>query len=53
MILEMKLIATVVIMFGSAAMICARRLDNKNSDAGAGIAGWTIILLLNLWWGTG
>ena len=48
---ETRMIATAIIMFGSAAMILARRYGNsRDSSAGAAIAGWTIILVLHLWW---
>jgi hypothetical protein len=36
-------------MFGSAAMIFARRWKNPDTDAGYGIAGWTIVIVLCIW----
>jgi hypothetical protein len=50
MTVENKILATALIMFGSAAMILAIRWKNDNTDAGNGIAGWTILLILHLWW---
>jgi hypothetical protein len=45
-----KIIATAVLMVGSAAMIFARRYKNAtNAEAGSGVAAWTIILLLCIW----
>ena len=44
-----KLIATGILTFGSAAMIFARRYENKDTQAGIGIAGWIIIILLFMW----
>lgn len=41
--------ASFVVMLGSAAMIWARRHGNTNPDAGYGIAGWTMIVLLVIW----
>ena len=45
----LKLVATCVLMLGSAVMIAARRLKNKDRDAGCGIAGWTIFIVLMMW----
>lgn len=44
-----KALASVVVMFGAAAMIWVRRNGNTDTNAGAGIAGWTMILLLVIW----
>jgi len=44
-----KLIATGIIMIGSATMIFARRHNNKDKEAGYGIAGWTMVIILLMW----
>jgi hypothetical protein len=48
-----KIIATIVLMCGAIGMIIARRTNlNKftyTSDVGAGIAGWTLVLLIIMW----
>lgn len=44
-----RAVASVVVMFGAAAMILARRQGNTDTNAGAGIAGWTMIVLLAIW----
>ena len=42
-------IVTGVLMVGAAAMILARRYKNEDSEAGCGIAGWTIFIILCMW----
>lgn len=44
-----KIIATVAILFGAAALTFARRWGNKDSDAGVGIAGWSMVIILFMW----
>lgn len=44
-----KTIATGIVMFGAAAMIFARRHNNHRSDAGYGIAGWAILIVIFIW----
>ena len=48
-----KVYATGVLMIGAAAMILARRWKNDpllEPTAGVGIAGWTMIIVLFIWW---
>lgn len=44
-----KLWATLIIMIGATLMIIARRYKNNNLDAGYGIAGWTMFIILCIW----
>ncbi len=46
MTFEQRIIATAVLGAVAAAMIFARRWKNTDTDAGVGIAGWTIVILL-------
>ena len=41
---------TLFLMIGSALIITARRLWNSDGSAGYGIAGWTMFLILHMWW---
>lgn len=47
--LEIKLVATGLLTFGSASMIFARRWNNPDKEAGYGIAGWTMFVLIFMW----
>jgi len=40
---------TLILVVGAAVMIAARRYKNTEPNAGLGIAGWTIVILLHLW----
>jgi len=44
-----KIIATAVIGIVSSLMIFARRYKNNDANAGYGIAGWTIFIILIMW----
>ena len=46
---ELKIIATIIIMICSACMIFARRWNNTDKDAGIGIAGWTMFIIIGMW----
>lgn len=46
-----KLIATIVIGVAGIGMTFARRYNNTDDrNAGLGVAGWTVFLLLVMWW---
>ena len=44
-----KMLATIVIFIGGILLTLARRYKNENSNAGLGIAGWTIFTIFSLW----
>jgi len=44
-----KCIATIIICISSIMMILALRYGNHDKEAGRGVAGWTIVILLFLW----
>lgn len=44
-----KIIASGVILFGAAALAFARRYKNNDSDAGQGVAGWSIFIVFLIW----
>jgi len=48
--MDIKIWLTLVLMLGSACMIFARRYKNPQPEIGVGIGGWTIVLILHLWW---
>ena len=41
-----EIIFVAVVLFGGGALVVARRWKNNDSQAGYGIAGWLIFLLL-------
>lgn len=45
-----KVYGTLVLMVGAAIMIAARRFNSDyEPNAGIGIAGWTMVILLAIW----
>ncbi len=44
-----KCYATIIVLIGSTALVFARRYKNRDTQAGYGIAGWTVLLLLLIW----
>jgi len=44
-----KLIATVIILFGAAALTFARRWNNEDTEAGYGVAGWAMFVIIMMW----
>ena len=44
-----KIIATAVIGIVSTLMIFVRRYKNDDKNAGYGIAGWTIFIMVMMW----
>ena len=47
--MDNKIYGTLAVGIVSTLMICARRYKNQDSDAGHGIAGWTIFILVCIW----
>jgi predicted tellurium resistance membrane protein TerC len=44
-----KTLISFLLMVGAALMILARRYNNSDSNAGYGIAGWTIFIIICMW----
>jgi hypothetical protein len=44
-----KVTATIVVLIGGAAAICARRYNNTDNEAGSGIAFGMFLVLLAIW----
>jgi hypothetical protein len=44
-----KSISTAILLFGGAAMIFARRYHNSDPEAGIGIAGWIMFIIIFMW----
>lgn len=44
-----KLLATIVIMLCGSLLVLVRRFNNKDRDAGLGVAGWTIAIIFFMW----
>ena len=44
-----KIIASAAILFGASALVFARRYRNTDPDAGTGIAGWALFLVIIIW----
>lgn len=51
MLIEIKIVLTLVLMLGASCMIFARRYKNPGPENGVGIAGWVIFIILCMWWG--
>lgn len=49
MIMYEKIIASAIIMFGASALVFARRYNNTDEEAGTGVAGWTIFIIILIW----
>jgi hypothetical protein len=47
--MDTKIYGTLAVGIASALMIYARRYKNQDSNAGYGIAGWTVFILLCIW----
>lgn len=44
-----RMILTIIIFLGGIFLTFARRYKNRDSNAGYAIAGWTIFIILCLW----
>lgn len=44
-----RAVVTLFIMIGATAMIIARRWNNPSDDAGYGIAGWGMAVVVLMW----
>ena len=44
-----KLIATAIIMVCATLLTLARRWNNDDNDAGIGVAGWSMFIILIMW----
>jgi len=44
-----KVLGTIALFIGGTLLTIARRWKNKDKDAGLGIAGWTMFIIICIW----